>query len=231
MRLPGALRPIAARLHRAAIFTDFDGTLAPIVEDPVAAQEVPGARHTLLRLARRARLVMVVTGRPSSFVSHLGVQAVGQHGLEVGPPLEVVARAAEMLEGTGFPVELKSHTLTLHYRGDPDRRDEARLAVAQVAESTGLLTMLAKMGFELRPSRRDKGDVVERLARGVGAAIYGGDDYGDIAAFDCLRRLMIPTVSVAVAGRDTPDDVLKAADIVCPGPLEWVGWLKALADS
>ena len=220
---------MTARLSRAAVFTDFDGTLSPIVDDPARAVAVPGAREALARLARRALIVMVVTGRPSAFVEHLGVPAVGQHGHEVGPPVEAVARAAEMFEGSGFPVELKSHMLTLHYRDQPGRRMEAESLAGRVAAATGLLTALAKMGIELRPSPTGKGDVVERVARGAGAAVYAGDDHGDLPAFAALRRLRIPTVSVAVMGKETPAELVRAADVVCPGPYEWARWLALLS--
>jgi len=219
------------RLPRAAIFTDYDGTLAPIVDDPRRAAAVPGTRHVLSHLARRAMLVMVVTGRPTSFVRHLGVPAIGQHGHEDGPPVEAVARAAEMFEGSGFPVELKSHMLTVHYRAEPHRREEAMELARRVAAATGLLPALAKMGVELRPSALGKGDVVMRLGRGAGAAVYAGDDLGDVPAFVALRRLPAPSVSVAVLGRETPRELVRAADVVCPSPFDWVNWLREMATS
>ena len=231
MRLPRPLRDIVRRLPRAAVFSDYVGTLAPIVDDPRRAISVPGTRHVLSSLARRAMLVMVVTGRPTSFVRHLGVPAIGQHGHEEGPPLEAVARAAEMFDGSGFPVELKSHMLTVHYRAEPHRREEAMALAERVAAATGLLPALAKMGVELRPSALGKGDVVRRLARGAGAAVYAGDDLGDIPAFLSLRQLRIPSVSVAVLGKETPDELLRSADVVCPSPFDWVSWLRSMATS
>ena len=49
--LPAPLRPLAAEPARSALFLDFDGTLAAIVEDPAAAR--PAARRA--RAAGRPR--------------------------------------------------------------------------------------------------------------------------------------------------------------------------------
>ena len=94
-----------------------------------------------------------------------------------------------------------------------------------------LLPALAKMGVELRPSALGKGDVVMRLGRGAGAAVYAGDDLGDVPAFVALRRLPAPSVSVAVLGRETPRELVRAADVVCPSPFDWVNWLREMATS
>jgi trehalose 6-phosphate phosphatase len=51
---------------------DFDGTLAPIVEDPQAAVIHPDAPDALRDLAEHVRGVAVVTGRPARQVVELG---------------------------------------------------------------------------------------------------------------------------------------------------------------
>ena len=38
---PDALAPLLAAPDRAAVLTDFDGTLAPVVDDPAAAVALP----------------------------------------------------------------------------------------------------------------------------------------------------------------------------------------------
>lgn len=222
---------MAARLPRAAVLSDFDGTLSPIVDDPAQARPVPGARLALQRLARRARTVAVISGRPASFLAGLGVPVVGQHGHEDGPPPPALKDAIDQLEARGFPVEAKSHMLTVHYRSCPERRAEFEELAASVAAATGLVTAPAKMGVELRPSRAGKGEVVTRLAAGAAAAVYAGDDSGDLPAFRALRRLGVQVVAVAVLGRETPPEVVQAADLLCPTPQEWVAWLTALAET
>ena len=71
---------LAARLARTpgrtALFTDFDGTLAPIVTDPATARPAPGAIEALARLAGRYRRVAVVSGRPLEFLDPVVPDAV-----------------------------------------------------------------------------------------------------------------------------------------------------------
>jgi trehalose 6-phosphate phosphatase len=55
---------LVADAERAVVGLDFDGTLAPIVEDPTEAHIHPGAADALVELAPRVEAVAVVTGRP-----------------------------------------------------------------------------------------------------------------------------------------------------------------------
>ncbi len=58
---------------------DFDGVLAPIVEDPTAAVIHPDGPRTLVALARQVKGVAVVTGRPARQAITLGrLDEVGQ---------------------------------------------------------------------------------------------------------------------------------------------------------
>ena len=78
----------------------------------------------------------------------------------------------------------------------------------------------------------DKGQVVERLARGCSAACFAGDDAGDLAAFAALDRLALEgtrTVRLAVADEETPPALVAAADVVAGGPAEALALLSALA--
>ncbi len=65
-----------AALVRAAadsvIGLDFDGTLAPIVDDPERAHIHPDAAEVLVALAGQVRAVAVVTGRPARQALDLG---------------------------------------------------------------------------------------------------------------------------------------------------------------
>jgi trehalose 6-phosphate phosphatase len=69
-----------AALVRAAaesvVGVDFDGTLAPIVEDPASAHIHDDAADVLVALAAQVRAVAVITGRPAR-------QALDLGGLEV----------------------------------------------------------------------------------------------------------------------------------------------------
>ena len=63
---------VVAAGRRAVICLDFDGVLAPIVEDPDAAYIHPDAPELLVRLAAGYRAVAVVTGRPAQQALELG---------------------------------------------------------------------------------------------------------------------------------------------------------------
>jgi trehalose 6-phosphate phosphatase len=71
---------------------DFDGTLAPIVEDPEAAVIHPDAPETLRELAGHVRGVAVVTGRPARQVVELGHLEQLADGLVPGARLLVLGQ-------------------------------------------------------------------------------------------------------------------------------------------
>src|SRR5680860_279181 len=81
-----------AALVRAAddlvVGLDFDGTLAPIVDDPEYAHIHPDAADVLVALAAQVRAVAVITGRPARQALDLGGldevgNAIGETGREL----------------------------------------------------------------------------------------------------------------------------------------------------
>ncbi len=161
--------------------TDFDGTLAPIVEDPATARPLPGTATLLTRLARRFGVVAVVSGRPAAFlVEHLvtagtagavpgaeGVHLIGLYGLEsaaagggvvVEPAAEpwraVVAEVAGRLGAdtpAGVGVESKDLAVTVHWRRAPAAAGWAADRVAAEAGRSGLVAHRGRRSLELRP--------------------------------------------------------------------------------
>jgi trehalose 6-phosphate phosphatase len=63
---------LAAIAGQAVVALDFDGTLAPIVDDPARAHIHPDAGAVLVELAPKVRAIAVVTGRPARQVLDLG---------------------------------------------------------------------------------------------------------------------------------------------------------------
>ena len=82
-----------ASADRAVICLDFDGVLAPIVEDPAQAHIHPDAPGILASLAERVLAVAVVTGRPARQAVTLGgLEEVGERVVEAGRDLAVLGQ-------------------------------------------------------------------------------------------------------------------------------------------
>ena len=253
------LAPLLHSPSSTAILVDFDGTLAPIVEDPASARPLPEAETVLRELARRFKVVAVVSGRPLAFLTDRlpaadGVALVGLYGLERsgtvdGPDALVPGRASRrwrpVVVGVvdrlravlpaEVGVEEKGMTTAVHWRRRPDLAELARAAVAEEAARTGLVAHDGRMSVELRPPLGvDKGSTVTDLVRGCTAACFLGDDLGDLPAFDVLDALSasgaMDTVTVAARDRESAPEVLAAADLVVPGPAGALDVLAWLAD-
>lgn len=230
--------------------TDFDGTLAAIVDDPAAAAPVEGAAEVLAALADRYATVAVVSGRPVSFLQpHLpaGVEVHGLYGLErlvdgwrrdhdaAGAWREAVGdvvTAARRWAPDGVGVESKDLSITLHYRTRPDAADEVLRFAETWAARSGLALRPARMSVELHPPLAvDKGSVLRSLADGRSAACFIGDDAGDLPAFSALDALAadgVSTVRIAVRSTESPPELLARADGVVDGPDGTVAFLRSL---
>ncbi|WP_243713395.1 trehalose-phosphatase [Actinomadura sp. 6K520] len=203
----------------AVLGFDFDGTLAPIVDDPAAARAHPGAAPALARLAPRVGALVVVTGRPAAvaveyggFEGIDGLVVLGQYGLErwesgvltVPEPPPGVAEARAKLPGVlaaaGAPpetfIEDKGQALAVHTRrcAEPEvALERLRSILAALAERTGLTVEPGRLVLELRPHGMDKGMALRSFIADRGtrpsAVLFAGDDLGDLAAFDAVESL------------------------------------------
>lgn len=217
---------------------DFDGTLAPIVDDPASAIAASGAREAIERLVKRGVIVGLISGRPIEFLDVVCPEApirVGLYGLEwhhhgithrhpefdrwVGVVGEVAAGAVS----TGFRIEVKGPSLTAHFREKPRLRGVVEEWVAEQAERTGLIVRSARQSLELHPPIEvDKGSVVRQLVGEMrGSVLFAGDDLGDLPAFDALDELAeagVEVTRVAVRSSESPEELLLRADVVVDGP-------------
>lgn len=83
---------IVAEAASVLFCTDFDGTLAPIVDNPEDARPAPGAIAAIAELTRHLGTVAIITGRDASTVVRLAgldglggvanLLALGQYGVE-----------------------------------------------------------------------------------------------------------------------------------------------------
>jgi trehalose 6-phosphate phosphatase len=201
----------------AAILTDVDGTLAPIVARPEQAAVPPRASELLERLGERCGLVGCVSGRRAEEARRLvGVDSIayaGNHGLELllpgeeevrfDPSLQGRERDAEAfvaeLEGAalaaaGLRLEDKGPIQALHWRGAEDEAAaEARAhEIAAAGGRAGLQPRWGRKVLELRPpGGGGKDAAVSALLAldGITAVAYAGDDRTDLDAFRRLREL------------------------------------------
>src|SRR5205814_1133185 len=100
----------------------------------------------------------------------------------------------EFAKTVDWPVEDKGLAVVFHYRGAQD--EEAALErledVAADARELGLVPQFGRKVLEVRPPvEADKGTAVRMLLeeRGLGRALYAGDDTTDLDAFRGLERL------------------------------------------
>jgi trehalose 6-phosphate phosphatase len=255
-----ALADHAARLARrageVAICLDFDGTIAPIVEDPEAARPLPGVVELLEPLAAGYAAVALVSGRPADYLARhapaSGVRYLGLYGLEeivdgrvrVDPRLEAarpaVDAAHQELRGhpavrdSGAWLEDKRYAVAVHTRrvADPDRwAGPIDQAARRLADRHGLEVVPGKLVWELRPAvPSDKGDAVGKVVAesGAGSLVVAGDDRGDLPAFAAAAALGHGSLRVAVRSPEAPAELLAAADLVVEGPEGLRGFLELL---
>lgn len=211
------ITPFRVHARQAALCLDFDGTLAPIVDDPDQAVALPGTAELLTGLAERFAAVALVSGRPAAFLAERaaarGVRYVGLYGLEVirdgrvwvAPEAERFRSAVQdalraldahpTIRACGAHLEGKGLAVGVHLRrvADPAAWSEpVGAATAEVADAHGLTVTPGRLVWELRPPvARDKGDAVRQVMEESGARLgmMVGDDRGDLPAFDALARL------------------------------------------
>jgi trehalose 6-phosphate phosphatase len=232
--LINALDGAAATAH-LLVASDFDGTLAPIVDHPADARPLPRAAEALVALAGLpSTSVALVSGRALDTLRELSsmappVHLVGSHGAEFNTgfthpiDVELLERITAELtaiaaERPGVTVESKPASVALHVRNasaadGSEALDAARAAAlgwdAELTEGKAVL--------EFAVISTDKGEAIDIVRDGdaATAVVFFGDDVTDEKAF---RRLRAGDVGVKVGPGETlagyrvesPEDVATA---------------------
>ncbi|MGV8851247.1 MAG: trehalose-phosphatase [Rhodoglobus sp.] len=231
------------------IALDFDGTLAPEVDDPLDARALPEAQEQLLRILELpdTRLALI-SGRALDSLEHVAhlpghVLFGGSHGLQYrldegdadlpmsdADSADLVKLDALMHEladsAEGAWVELKPAGRALHVRmttTDDAERLTAEAVARVEAELPGLTTRFGKNIVEFAIHDATKGDAIERLRDYVGAdaIFFAGDDTTDEDAIVALH-----SNDLGVRVGDAPS----AASLRVAGTREIADVLKALVD-
>ncbi|MGL4340331.1 MAG: trehalose-phosphatase [Rhodoglobus sp.] len=212
--LIGALRELA-RVKRLLVALDFDGTLAPEVDDPEKAAALPEARAAVLRLlAMPHTRVALVSGRAIASLEHVAdlpdtALLVGSHGIEIrldSPDDHLALNASEQAGVDVLNIiltevvdsvdqvwlESKPAGFALHTRLATD--DHSRIAhlVARSevgAEMNEVTVREGKNVLEFSVRSTTKGEAVEHLRNytKADAVFYAGDDSTDEDAFAALN--------------------------------------------
>jgi len=223
-----AWREIERRVRRAgrlSLFTDFDGTLVPIVRTPGQVRLAPRVRRLLAHLAKKGVLVGIASGRRLSDVrARAGVRHIyyiGSHGFSWASPgrrreillepkqLAAMAEVRRALTGNlrglaGIHVEPKEGALAVHYRAASKRNAAAAEAAIRELLATRLRLHLlcGKKVWELLPERQtSKWTAIRRILdqeprTGSRLLFYLGDDSTDERVFQRMAG-----ISVAVGKR------------------------------
>ncbi|MEA9985846.1 MULTISPECIES: trehalose-phosphatase [Subtercola] len=204
-----------ASTERLLVALDFDGTLAPEVDDPQRARALPEARAAVLRLLDLPNTrVALISGRAMASLEHVAnvpdsVLLVGSHGVEfrLDSPdihlnldtveLEQVEVLSEVLEDVAAGlahvwVETKPAGFALHTRLATEK--DSRIAHLQAlsetqAEIAGLTVREGKNVIEFSVRSATKGEALLHLKEytKATAVLYAGDDVTDEDAFAVLR--------------------------------------------
>jgi trehalose 6-phosphate phosphatase len=208
VELLAAIDALAAA-PRLLVASDYDGTLADIVDDPRRAVPHQRAVRALEGLARTSdTVVAVVSGRSlDDLVTTSGlpgtVHLVGSHGAELDDATSTLtgderSRLAEVMAAVhgvaatvpGALVEPKPFGVAFHTRRVPlvTARVATEQVVAELSRRAGVWTRRGKAVVEFAVRDADKGSALEWLRRQhlPDAVLFVGDDVTDEQAFEVL---------------------------------------------
>jgi trehalose 6-phosphate phosphatase len=196
-----------------AVFLDFDGTLVDLAERPDAVIVPPELPTVLHRLQQRLDgALAIVSGRTLDelmrFLHPADLTIIAEHGAVMrlsGDLAETTAPSwpsswARMIEEftSAYPgtfVELKSHSVAVHFRQAPENESAVKKFVAKLAQGHPKLYELlpAKMAFELKRIETSKGAGIRaamQIAPFEGRLpVFIGDDVTDEPGFAAVEKL------------------------------------------
>lgn len=225
------------------VVTDFDGTLAPIIDDPEEVRPSPGAAEALEELASRVRSLVLLTGRSRESLSQVlppdaipHVRTLCNYGvddlwreIDLRPLDRFREQLAFAVLPSGVKVEEKAYSLAVHTRGSDNpigNLHTTYLALAPLAANLGLTIHRGRDVLDFSVSTMTKASAVKRLIAEVeplGIIIFG-DDHSDIGAF---QSITLPKLTVGVVSHEV-EEMEYIADVALNSPAEVVGFMQEL---
>ncbi|QLD13115.1 trehalose-phosphatase [Microbacterium oleivorans] len=226
--LDGAVERAGSARH-LLVALDFDGTLAPLVDDPMSARMLPAARDALDRLSSAPETtVALVSGRTLEHLAEISerspdsrIHLAGSHGAEFWHPggeqdadtdddaelRDVLTDRAEAMIGglDGAWIERKRFGFGLHTRlSDPQRAAEAiaRIDELVAAHAPAWRRRTGQDILEFASRHEGKDSAIRRLRELVGAdaVVFAGDDVTDE---DALASLEPGDIGIRVGGGES----------------------------
>lgn len=212
-----------ARVPTLLVACDYDGTLAPLVDNPMEAVANRDSSAAMRSLAEQANThVTVVSGRSLRDLATLSrfpeeIRLVGSHGSEFDLGFaskmdpEVSKARAELVNQVGILgrkynaiVEEKPTGVTFHFRQmDESKAEAARQELVRgPATMDGVYVRNGNQIIEFSVIDTNKGTALDTIRGQVGASavIFVGDDVTDEDGF---RTLSGPDIGVKVGGAPT----------------------------
>jgi trehalose 6-phosphate phosphatase len=229
------------------LVTDFDGTLAEVVQDPAAARARPEAVEVLEEMALLLADVIVLSSRPPAQLEQLirvpGVRLIGDSGLAIPRHAQKEAldrfnaEAGRLLERIpGAWLEVKPASTAIHFRNTDISGDEMLRLLRPLVDGARLEAALGRKVVEVHAPKAGKGYALASLLPGEDCAgvVCFGDDENDRSMFDYISSLQEPHMCVGVWSPEAPPGLFDKCDLVVPGPAaaakvlrEILEWAKA----
>jgi trehalose 6-phosphate phosphatase len=238
------LLPTVNDPERYALFFDFDGTLADIVEHPENVEVTEATKETLEALLRRSGgAVAIITGRDIStidrFLAPVRLPVAGVHGLtrrdangQVHSPhydaavLDAIEAALKpLVEGApGLLMERKQGALALHYRQRPELEEICLAQMQRAAAPTPTVVLRhGKMVVEAVAYPSNKGAAIDSFLHETPflgrTPLFAGDDLTDEDGFALVNERRGISIKVG------PGETL--AQFRVPARQELLAWLNA----
>lgn len=206
---------------------DFDGTLAPIRDDPSDVRISRAAAALLDEVTHTEGVVVaIISGRDADDleprVNAPGAYIVASHGLEVRAPGGVLVRDTPPLrtelphglkleaEASGLRIETKKHGVALHWRGVPYQAVAPLVDLFRTwAREADLELIEGRCVVEARCRGGGKEEALRWLVSALGTehVFYAGDDITDFGALQFAAEHGGRAVFVASSERVPPPGV------------------------